>query len=96
MTTDSAESTREFRPNPLERIFTARIALNWEVAFYVALNTVQWLTGMLRDQSIRDFTDAKNLAGVNIYNVGHAQKRTLFRLKLAVWPDCGSCPTEWS
>ena len=37
MTTRSAESARVFRPNPLERLFTARIALNWEVAFYVAI-----------------------------------------------------------
>ncbi len=35
--TAPAADARDFRSNPLERVLSTRIALNWEVAFYVAL-----------------------------------------------------------
>ena len=37
MTSPTADASRDFRSNPLNRVLSARLAINWEVAFYVTI-----------------------------------------------------------
>ena len=37
MTARAADARREFRANPLERLFSLKLALNWEIALYAVI-----------------------------------------------------------